>query len=95
MSKKTWTFFEIDIIPLPSKESFHIFYGRSKMIFPCSGEDSIYSSILTRSIVIMTPNCNYDTIGFSSALLRPQMALGDKIICFRMFSVLHFKETRL
>ena len=90
VSKKTWTSFEIDIISLPSKESFQIFYGRSKIIFPCSGEDSIYSSILTRTL-----NCKYDTIGFSSALLKPQVALGEKTINFRMFSVLHFKETRL
>ena len=53
----------------------------------------MYSSTSTGSDVIMTSNCIYDIICFSSALLRTQMALSDKIISFRMFSGLHFKQT--
>ena len=60
----------------------------------CSKEDSIYSSTSTGSDVIMTSNCIYYIIVFSSSLLKSQMALCEKI-SFRAFSVLHFKETRL
>ena len=61
----------------------------------CSEEDSIYSSTSTGSDVIMTSNCIYYIIVFSSSLLKSQMTLSEKIISFRAFSVLHFKETRL
>ena len=64
------------------------------MILLCSGEDSIYSSTPTGSDVIMTSNCICDII-FLSTLLKTQMALLNKIISFRTFSALHFKETKL
>ena len=40
-------------------------------------------------------NCIYDIIFSSSALLKTQMALSEKILSFRTFSDLHFKETKV
>ena len=65
------------------------------MIFLYSEDDSIYSSTSTESDVIMTSSCFYDIIFFSSVKLKTSMAFREKIMSFRMFSDLHFKETRL
>ena len=65
------------------------------MILLVTGEDSIHNSTSTGSNVIMTSNCIYDIIFFSSALLKTQLTLSEKIISFRACSDLHFKERRL
>ena len=67
----------------------------TKMILLCSEEESIYSNTSARSDVIMTSDCIFDNIDFSSALLKTQMALSETIIGSRTFSFLHFKESRL
>ena len=43
----------------------------------------------------MTPNCIFDIIFSSSALLKTQIAYNEKIINYRTLSELHFKETRI
>ena len=65
------------------------------MILLCSGKDLIYSSTSTGSDVVMTSNCIYDLLSFSSALLKTLMAFREKINSFMMFPDLHFKATRL
>ena len=65
------------------------------MILLGTGKDSIHNSTSTGSDVIMTSNCIYDIIFFSSALLKTQLTLSEKMISFRVCSDLHFKETRL
>ena len=65
------------------------------MILLCSEKDFIYSSASTGSDVVMTSNCIYDLISFSSALLKTKMAFREKINSFRMFPDLHFKAKRL
>ena len=70
--KKTWTFFEIGIIPLFIKESLQNFvWLQQNDSSLCSGEDFIYNNTSTGSDVIMTSNCIYVIILFSSALLKP------------------------
>ena len=64
------------------------------MILPCTGEDSIYSNTSTGSDVIMMSNCIYDIFFFHTV----ENTIGikwNKIISFRTFSSLHFKESRL
>ena len=70
-------------------------YGHNKLILLCSEEESICSSTSARSYVIMTSDCIYDNIVFSSAQLKTQMVLSETIISSRTFSFLHFKESRL
>ena len=70
-------------------------YDHKKMILFRSEEESIYTSTSARSDVIMTSDCIYDNIDFSSALLKTQMALTETIIGSRTFSFLHFEESRL
>ena len=51
------------------------------MMLLCTGEDSILSSSSTESDVIMTSTCQivFITLFFSSALLKTQMALSEKL----------------
>ena len=60
------------------------------MNLSCSWEDSTYSGTSTGSDVIMM-----STYIFSSALLKTQMALSEKTVRFRAFSIMHSQETML
>ena len=65
------------------------------MIILCSEEESMFSSTSARNDVLMTSDCIYDDIVFSSALLKTQMVLSETITSSRTFSFLHFKGSRL
>ena len=72
VSKKTWTFFEIGIIPLFIKESLQNFvWLKQNDSSLCSGEDSVNNNTSTASDVTMTSNFICVIILFSSALLQP------------------------
>ena len=94
---KTWTFIEIDIIPLFIKESFQTLYGCSKMILLCPGEDPIQKAVLAQEVTSLWCQTVFMILlfFFSSALLKTQMTLTEKIISFRTFSDLPFKKTKL
>ena len=90
------------IVDLFSKLVIFFYFSRTlskiwagKMVRLCFGEDSIHSSTSTESEVIIISNCFYDIIVVSSAMLKTQMALSEKIIRFTPFCGLHFNETRL